>query len=167
LIEFIFNLWCNNSGFVIIDPIFQIGLMRSGRLLAEDSPENLLRDYNLSSLEDVFLKLCMADCGNEDKTANRIPTQQQCTGGIDNVAFHASKSELDISGTGHLQQMELNLQLSKTPIAFTNKRSGFNNSNSKARKRPKLICSKSVLPSSNRLNALIQKNFLQMFRNIG
>lgn len=35
--------------------------MRSGRLLAEQSPENLLRMYGLSSLEDVFLKLCMTD----------------------------------------------------------------------------------------------------------
>ncbi|XP_046464439.1 ABC transporter G family member 20-like [Daphnia pulex] len=146
-----------------------IGLMRSGRLLAEDSPDNLLREYNLSSLEDVFLKLCMADFGNEEKINTGAQSLCQLSGGIDNVAFHASKSELDISGTGHLQQMELNLQHSKTktPIAFTNKKSGFINSNSEARKRPKLICSKSVLPSSNRLNALIQKNFLQMFRNIG
>ena len=33
--------------------------MRSGRLLAEDSPQNLLAMHNMSSLEDVFLKLCM------------------------------------------------------------------------------------------------------------
>ncbi len=37
--------------------------MRSGRLLTEESPENLLRDYNLPSLENVFLKLCMKDEG--------------------------------------------------------------------------------------------------------
>jgi hypothetical protein len=113
----------------------------------------------------------MADFGNEEKinTGAHQQSSYQRSGGIDNVAFQASKSELDVSGMGHLQQMELNLQHSKTktPIAFTNKRSGFINSNSEARKRPKLICSKSVLPSSNRLNALIQKNFLQMFRNIG
>lgn len=36
---------------------FQIGLMRSGRLLAEESPRNLLQMYNCPSLEDVFLKL--------------------------------------------------------------------------------------------------------------
>jgi hypothetical protein len=38
-------------------------MMRSGRLLTEESPENLLRDYNLPSLENVFLKLCMKDEG--------------------------------------------------------------------------------------------------------
>lgn len=36
---------------------FQIGLMRGGRLLAEESPDDLLRKYNSESLEDVFLKL--------------------------------------------------------------------------------------------------------------
>lgn len=31
--------------------------MRGGRLLAEESPGDLLRKYNSESLEDVFLKL--------------------------------------------------------------------------------------------------------------
>ncbi len=35
--------------------------MRSGRLLAEDLPQNLLKDYGLLSLENVFLKLCIKD----------------------------------------------------------------------------------------------------------
>lgn len=43
--------------------VAQIGLMRSGHLLAEESPHNLLALYGLSSLEDVFLKLCMKDMG--------------------------------------------------------------------------------------------------------
>ena len=40
-------------------------MMRSGRLLAEDSPENLLRDTNLSSLENVFLELCIKNNDNK------------------------------------------------------------------------------------------------------
>jgi hypothetical protein len=32
-------------------------MMRGGRLLVEDSPDNLLRNYGLSTLEDVFLQL--------------------------------------------------------------------------------------------------------------
>lgn len=31
--------------------------MRGGRFLAEDSPENLMQQYNSETLEDVFLKL--------------------------------------------------------------------------------------------------------------
>lgn len=37
--------------------LLQIGLMRSGRLLAEESPQTLLTMYRCSNLEDVFLKL--------------------------------------------------------------------------------------------------------------
>ena len=38
-----------------------VGLMRRGRLLAENSPEELLVQHNLETLEEVFLKLCMSD----------------------------------------------------------------------------------------------------------
>lgn len=36
----------------------RVGLMRQGRLLAQDSPDNLLQTFGLPSLEDVFLALC-------------------------------------------------------------------------------------------------------------
>lgn len=45
------------NSFCTISWIAQIGLMRSGRLLAEESPRALLTMYNCPSLEDVFLKL--------------------------------------------------------------------------------------------------------------
>ena len=38
-----------------------VGLMRQGRLLAENSPDQLMADHNFDTLEDVFLKLCMSD----------------------------------------------------------------------------------------------------------
>jgi ABC-type multidrug transport system ATPase subunit len=34
-----------------------VGIMRGGKFLAEQSPDELLRKYNADSLEDVFLKL--------------------------------------------------------------------------------------------------------------
>lgn len=37
----------------------QIGLMRGGKFLAEESPANLLLKYQCESLEDVFLKLAV------------------------------------------------------------------------------------------------------------
>jgi len=36
----------------------RVGLMRSGCLLDEGSPDNLMKKYDCSSLEDVFLSLC-------------------------------------------------------------------------------------------------------------
>lgn len=39
----------------------RVGLMRDGKLLAEQSPDFLLEYFNQPSLEDVFLKLCIRD----------------------------------------------------------------------------------------------------------
>jgi len=36
----------------------RVGLMRDGVLLAESAPDDLLKKYSTSSLEEVFLKLC-------------------------------------------------------------------------------------------------------------
>ncbi|KAF7496676.1 ABC transporter G family member 20 [Sarcoptes scabiei] len=36
----------------------QVGLMRHGRILVQQNPNTLLKTYNLSTLEEVFLKLC-------------------------------------------------------------------------------------------------------------
>lgn len=38
-----------------------VGLMRNGRILAENTPEELMRQHSLATLEDVFLELCVTD----------------------------------------------------------------------------------------------------------
>lgn len=80
-------------------------MMRSGRLLAEESPQNLLRNYQLETLEQVFLKLCMKD-GNRKDTPNavtksdsvvvRVPSPLHA--GFDNQAFNSS--QFDVSKLG-------------------------------------------------------------------
>ncbi len=81
-------------------------MMRSGRLLAQDSPANLLRNYRLKSLEDVFLKLCMKDGNNKrsdsaatssNETAYTVAQTQSSLRGIDNMAFNNSASQFDVS----------------------------------------------------------------------
>lgn len=42
-------------------------MMRSGRLLAEDSPQNLLAVHEMATLEDVFLNLCIKDVEESSK----------------------------------------------------------------------------------------------------
>jgi hypothetical protein len=143
--------------------------MRSGRLLAEDSPENLLRDFNLSSLEDVFLKLCMTDCDNdEEKNNTSVQSQRQVSGGIDNAAFYPSKSELDISemdgNSPHQHGKTHESPLSLIDLPNANRNSSIVNDKDN---RKRSIFTIPVLPSTHRLNALIQKNALQMFRNFG
>lgn len=44
----------------------QIGLMRNGRLLAEDSPARLLESFDCTKLEDVFFKLSVMDSTNDE-----------------------------------------------------------------------------------------------------
>eukprot|EP00057_Strongylocentrotus_purpuratus_P029715 XP_011684189.1 PREDICTED: ABC transporter G family member 23-like [Strongylocentrotus purpuratus] len=50
-----------------------VGLMRNGKLLAEEDPQVLIRTYNFPTLEEVFLKLCMADIEGDDDEDD-IPT---------------------------------------------------------------------------------------------
>jgi len=41
--------------------------MRNGYLLAEAPPSELLESYQLQSLEEVFLRLCEHDDGNQNE----------------------------------------------------------------------------------------------------
>lgn len=44
--------------------------MRSGRLLVEESPTNLLTNFSALNLESVFLKLCIKDVEDKRKQVN-------------------------------------------------------------------------------------------------
>lgn len=65
---------------ISIDTVFwelQIGLMRNGRILAENKPETLMQEHSCSSLEEVFLKLCrqeliLNDYGDEDEVVDMV-----------------------------------------------------------------------------------------------
>lgn len=52
--------------------LFQIGLMRSGRLLAEEAPQVLLSIYGCQSLEEVFLKLSRKQQGTESNNLQEV-----------------------------------------------------------------------------------------------
>lgn len=65
-------LVCPFVELVFLPSFYQIGLMRSGHLLAEESPHNLLSVHNLTSLEDVFLKLCMKDMNRTNRNGEEV-----------------------------------------------------------------------------------------------
>lgn len=62
-----------------------VGLMRHGKILAENSPDELMRIHKLSNLEEVFLKLCVTDssrraaslAGKNNFLAGRYPSKSQ------------------------------------------------------------------------------------------
>ncbi|XP_065916590.1 ABC transporter G family member 23-like isoform X3 [Dysidea avara] len=54
-----------------------VGFMRDGILLAQSSPENLMRAYNTTSLEAVFLKLAYDSSKRGDKDVDNVPDQKE------------------------------------------------------------------------------------------
>lgn len=81
-----------------------VGLMRSGRMLAQDSPDRLLNDFNCETLEDVFLKLCLADKENRQIEKSKIvkvvePAAAQ-ESGDNNMNILQPKEEVRAFGIG-------------------------------------------------------------------
>ncbi|XP_063896149.1 ABC transporter G family member 20 isoform X2 [Helicoverpa armigera] len=140
-----------------------IGLMRSGRLLAEESPQALLQMYSCISLEDVFLKL-----SRKQGQANQV-VELNVTGGalglnkmskreeapyaaedaqVVGLVFHQSKEVLIVDHgagsngdiTGKVTDVTPDCEDCGDCLNFT---------------------------SRGKIKALIQKNFLRMWRNIG
>lgn len=104
-----------------------IGLMRSGRLLAEESPQVLLQTYGCQSLEEVFLKLSRKQ-GN-DAAANNVP-------------------EVNISNN-------ITLPNGKSAMMIEEQEDDANCGD---------CC---PLTTKGKTKALLQKNFLRMWRNVG
>ncbi|CAN8001715.1 unnamed protein product [Ixodes hexagonus] len=50
-----------------------VGLMRQGRMLAQASPDTLMHQHSMLTLEDVFLKLCMADNQSNNNNSSGSP----------------------------------------------------------------------------------------------
>uniref|UniRef100_A0A8D8XZL9 ABC transporter G family member 20 n=1 Tax=Cacopsylla melanoneura TaxID=428564 RepID=A0A8D8XZL9_9HEMI len=105
-----------------------IGLMRSGRLLAEESPQVLLQTYGCQSLEEVFLKLSR-------KQGNDTATNDAPAGNITN---------------------NITLPNGKGPMMIED--STEDNG-----------CCSDLCPitTKGKTKALLQKNFLRMWRNVG
>ncbi|XP_046459302.1 ABC transporter G family member 20-like isoform X2 [Daphnia pulex] len=173
-----------------------IGMMRSGRLLAEDSPDKLLAHYNLSSLEDVFLKLCinqgvnkgveqleiMANVSLSNETHQIVPRTQQQAGEHENVAFDYSVNEVDLPENDVQRRNRINSNESPvTPVDLSSNARGANNmmncisetSNTREPTGTASVVKRKrqghplKIPSLHRLGALIRKNYLISFRNIG
>lgn len=104
----------------------QIGMMRSGRLLAEESPKNLLRTSRRPSLEDAFLKLCMDEINDRDDQSSDIEHHPSSSNGdnqnpenLDNITCDSSSNQVDIPGTHTGHERQRNLQGSVTSLADT------------------------------------------------
>nr|XP_053640391.1 ABC transporter G family member 20-like [Cherax quadricarinatus] len=136
----------------------RVGLMRAGRLLAETSPSSLLHHFGIPSLEDIFLKLCLQD-GDEDnlhlgKHNKGFVEEDVLTHKVTSASLPAAR------GTTSALKREIN----PSTGLFT-----FRDSEDTAILMvPWVQTSKyEQMFSSDRFSALLMKNFIRLWRNIG
>ncbi|XP_023021834.2 ABC-type transporter snustorr isoform X2 [Leptinotarsa decemlineata] len=142
-----------------------IGLMRSGKLLAEESPHVLLSMYGCTSLEEVFLKLSrkqvqVGASQVEQNMSNNISLATMNWGKKDSISvteesgvvglnFHQSKEVLVTDTNGHLDMGKA----SSSTLGIQEACDDCGN------------CTEWT--TVGKLKALLQKNFLRMWRNVG
>ncbi|CAF3075028.1 unnamed protein product [Rotaria sp. Silwood2] len=129
----------------------RVGLMRSGRMLAEDEPSLLLIKYNQTSLESVFLYLCVED----QKNVLRNSTHSVDQGGLINSTANAAENEnvpsLDVT-TGETPHSDIRRkELVKNPVLRA--------------KRAAVDCC--ICPHMHKIYALMVKDLTMIKRNIG
>ena len=90
-------------------------MMRSGLLLAEDTPANLLNKMEMDSLESVFLNLCRKD-GELDKPGNsQDDVQTNLEAGRSSVSSNGQSSQANHVDQ-HLVQVKSNRLVNCYPI---------------------------------------------------
>lgn len=149
-----------------------IGLMRSGRLLAEESPQVLLNMYGCQNLEEVFLKL-----SREQGQAN-VTDQMAIRGNISMaaLAFGSKGKDNPVYVSQESGVVGLNFHQSKE-VLFTN--SNGSTIAIEAPPPPPGPAPASVdcddcgwggccnFTTRGKTRALLQKNLLRMWRNVG
>ncbi|KAF9820101.1 hypothetical protein SFRURICE_014180 [Spodoptera frugiperda] len=140
-----------------------IGLMRSGRLLAEESPQALLQMYSCISLEDVFLKL-----SRKQGQANQV-VELNVTGGALGLNKMSKREEAPYAAED-AQVVGLVFHQSKEVLIVDH---GAGSNGDIPGKVTDVTpdcddCGDCLnFTSRGKIKALIQKNFLRMWRNIG
>lgn len=157
-----------------------IGLMRSGGLLAEESPQVLLSMYQCVSLEEVFLKLSRKQGSNS--SANL--TELNVSNNISLASLHWGRKEDTVYVTEESGVVGLNFHQSKEILGHDgangvsmHEMNGKPKSNSVSAPPPDPVdmgydeydeCSDCLkITSRGKIRALLQKNFLRMWRNVG
>ncbi|XP_037950015.1 ABC transporter G family member 20-like isoform X3 [Teleopsis dalmanni] len=139
-----------------------IGLMRSGHLLAEESPSVLLSMYKCISLEEVFLKLSRiqsqkGDISHVNFSKMDKPGSSQ-DGGVVGLNFHQSKEVLINDTNGSIYT--LNQEPYEPPPTKRNQP----NDEESCQDCYASLCKST---SKGKIKALLGKNFLRMWRNVG
>ncbi|CAL1673499.1 unnamed protein product [Lasius platythorax] len=151
-----------------------IGLMRSGRLLAEEAPMTLLQIYNCASLEEVFLKL------SRKQGQRAVPTELNISNNISLAPLNWGKKDEPVYVTEESGVVGLNFHQSKEALIYDSTNGIANHYDINGKPLPSakggsvLECDDCGdftdcynITSSGKIKALLQKNFLRMWRNVG
>jgi len=138
----------------------RVGFMRGGRLLAEGSPSSLMIQHSLSSLESVFLTLCVSDQYKKEENMGRITPRcpiSPIKGQLSEQQFPPSTPIFNIDPV----VATLGRQL-KNNDSFFNDSGIFtvNSDQSMEESRLRKCC-----PGLSNLHALFVKNLLKLRRN--
>ncbi|XP_046609831.1 ABC transporter G family member 23 isoform X2 [Neodiprion virginianus] len=152
-----------------------IGLMRSGRLLAEESPRALLTMYNCASLEDVFLKL-----SRKQGQSTQPTTELNISNNISLASLNWGKKDEPVYVTQESGVVGLNFHQSKEVLIHDTTNGVGSHYDLNGKPLPGAKGDTSVecddcgdftdcykITSIGKIRALLQKNFLRMWRNVG
>ncbi|ODN00403.1 ABC transporter G family member 23 [Orchesella cincta] len=128
----------------VVHPSIQVGIMRNGRLLAENCPTALLHEYGTSSLESAVLKLCRQNECITDTTINTA-LGKSISGQFKrkSITDHVAGLE-QASSSADYEYYDKSILPSMSLI------------------EPK---KSSAIDCCNRIEALVKKNIFLMFRN--
>lgn len=121
---------------MIINHLYQIGLMRNGVLLAEDTPTNIMIKFGTQSIEDAFLILSQRQ-GNEDDLVQIMDHNK-------NQTLAPAVLPPEVIDTAEPNMPE------KAPIPYE--------------EAPNENRKKVFFTTKGRIKALMTKNFVQLFR---
>ncbi len=156
-----------------------VGMMRFGRLLAEGHPDTLLEEYERSTLEDVFLHLCLGDETDKIRESKKLEEKKKGKRRSSSLANGSLKKAEEGAATADggegvpLEELSTKvvdpndnktkdderepLQQQQQQQQLPSKRKTSSSSSSR-------LCS---FLTGHRLTALLAKNFIRMWRNIG
>ncbi|XP_050708536.1 ABC transporter G family member 20-like isoform X1 [Eriocheir sinensis] len=136
----------------------KVGLMRGGRLLAETSPMSLINHFKIPSLEDIFLKLCLED-GSEDEL--NIHGMENKTYEDDAGTLKVLPGSLpDARGSVRGLRKEVNPNTGQVTLRDDTDNNIFMSPWVSTSKYERMF-------STYRFRALLIKNFIKLWRNIG
>ncbi|XP_055905605.1 ABC transporter G family member 23 isoform X2 [Eupeodes corollae] len=139
-----------------------IGLMRSGNLLAEESPSVLLSMYKCLSLEEVFLKLSRIQSQKGELTQVNFSKKDNPSssheGGVVGLNYYPTQSKEVLINDTNGSIYTLNQENFNPP-------SPYKNQNEPA--QSDCFADLCMMTSKGKIKALLTKNFLRMWRNVG